>query len=514
MPTEKLSMRKIFDILRMHFQEGFSNRAIARSLGISAGTVSVYITRSKAANIGWPIPEGMDEDRLYQLLFPKEVKGIKQRPLPDLLRIHKELKRKGVTLMLLWYEYRSQNPNGYGYSRFCELYNDFTRTLNPVMRLSHRAGEKMFVDYSGLTVDWIDKDSGEAHKAEVFVAVLGASSYTYIEVSESQSSRHWIDAHIRAFEFFGGCPQCVVPDNLKSAVTKSHLYEPDTNRSYQDMANYYETAVIPARVRAPKDKAKVEVGVQGIQRWILAPLRDRTFFSIHEINEAIYPLLDAYNERPFQELEGSRQSQYIDLDKPALRALPIKRYEFVIWKNAKAGIDYHVTVDKHHYSIPYQYLNNTIEVRLSDHTVECFLKGKRIAIHQRSYKPGYTTVHEHMPKAHQDYAQWTPERLHRWASRIGANTAELVNEILSSYKVPQQGFRSCLGILRMSKQYGDDRLENAAIRALQIGAFNYKSMESILKNGLDKQPLTMPASKPTTARNRHHENVRGAEYYH
>jgi len=514
MPMEKLSMRKIFDILRLHYQEGFSNRAIARSLRISASTVSGYITRSKAASISWPLPEKIGEDKLHQLLFPKEVRGVKNRPHPDMARIHRELKRKGVTLLLLWYEYRAQNPKGYGYSRFCDLYRGFCKTLNPVMRLTHKAGEKLFVDYSGLTVEWIDKESGEIHKAEIFVAVLGASNYTYVEASESQSSRHWIDAHIRALEFFGGSPQCIIPDNLKSAVTKSHLYEPDTNRSYQEMANHYETAVIPARVRTPQDKAKVEVGVQGIQRWILAPLRDNTFFSIAEINEAIIPLLTAYNDRPFQELEGSRKSQYLDLDKPALKALPTKRYEFAMWKKAKAGIDYHVTVDKHHYSIPYQYLSNKIDVRLSDHTVECFFKGKRIALHQRSYRPGYTTVHEHMPKAHQDYAQWTPERLHRWAFQIGSNTSELIKEVLASYKVPQQGFRSCLGILRLSKQYGNERLENAAIRALQIGAYRYKSIESILKNGLDKQPLPMAASKSTTACNHHHENVRGAGYYH
>lgn len=514
MPTERLSMRKILDMLRLHHQEGLSNRQIARSLKISPGTVSHYLTRARAARISWPVSDEWDEDKLYELLFPQELKHIDNRPLPDMNWVHKELKRKGVTLLLLWYEYRIQNPKGYGYSRFCDLYRKFAKTLNPSMRLSHKAGEKMFVDYSGLTVEWIDKQTGVINKAEVFVAVLGASNYTYVEASDSQSSRHWVDAHIRALEFFGGSPKCIVPDNLKSAVTKPRLYDSDTNRGYQEMANHYETAIIPARVRAPKDKAKVEVGVQGIQRWILAPLRDCTFFSIEDINQAIAPLLKAYNHKPFQKLEGCRNSQYVALDKPALKTLPAKRYEFATWKKAKAGIDYHISVDKHHYSVPYRYAGKQVDVRITNHTIECFLKGKRIAVHQRTYQPGFTTVHEHMPKAHQDYAQWSPERLHRWAAKIGTNTAELIKEVLASYKVAQQGFRSCLGILRMSKQYGSERLENAAIRALQIGAYRYKSIASILKSGLDKQPLHTPASKPVAARNQHHENVRGAGYYH
>lgn len=509
-------MRKIREVLKLHYEDGFKNRDIANSVGISPSTVSTYLTRAKMFGVSWPLPEQLNDEQLYAHLFPQEsgARAVK-RPTPDLQWIHKELKRKGVTLLLLWYEYRSQYPDGYGYSRFCEMYREFSGKLTPVMRITHHAGDKLFVDYSGLTVPWIDRETGVIHKAEIFVAVLGASNYTFIEAAESQSLRHWIHAHIRGFEFFGGLTTSVVPDNLKSGVTQPHLYDPDINATYQEMANYYNIAVIPARSRSPKDKAKVEVGVQGIQRWILAPLRDCTFFSIVEINAAIAPLLKAYNERPFQQLAGSRYSQFLELDRPALKPLPMHRYQFAEWKRAKAGIDYHVTIDKHHYSIPWRYLGERIEVRISDHTIECFLNGKRIALHQRSFKPGHTTQNEHMPKAHQDYVKWTPERLHQWAVGIGEHTAKLIDEVIGLHKIPQQGYRACLGILRMSKKYGKERLENAAIRALHIGAIRYKNIESILKNGLDKQPLQKPASVNTAADiTNHHENVRGSNYYH
>lgn len=505
-------MRKILDILRLHHEEGFSNRAISRSLGISSGTISNYLCRARAAGLTWPLVPDLNEDALYDRLFPKAIEPQSKRSLPDLAWIHKELKRKGVTLLLLWYEYRNQHPNGYSYSQFCEHYRRFTGTLKPSMRLTHYAGEKLFVDYSGLTVSRIDKETGAVEEAQIFVAVLGASNYTYVEAAASQNIRCWVGAHIRAFEFFGGTSTCLIPDNLLSGVTKAHLYDPDTNATYQEMANHYHTAIVPARVRAPKDKAKVEVGVQGIQRWILAPLRDHTFFSVAEINAAIQPYLKAYNERPFKQLAGSRYSQFIEIDKPALTPLPEKRYQFAFWKKAKAGIDYHISFEKHHYSIPWKHLGAVIDVRISDRTIECFFKGTRIALHQRAFKPGHTTTHEHMPKSHQDYVQWTPERLHAWALKIGPNTAKLIDEVIGLYKVPQQGYRPCLGILRLSKQYGEERLEHAAQRALHIGAPRYKNVQSILKNGLDKQPL--PPSTTAASVTIHHENLRGSTYYH
>ncbi|HHS8262908.1 TPA: IS21 family transposase [Legionella anisa] len=516
MPTERLTMRKIRDVLKLHYEQKYSNREVGRSLGISPGTVASYLSRAKAAQIAWPLPDDLDEDRLYQRLFqPASEAGEVQRPLPDMVKINQELKRKGVTLLLLWYDYKSRHPDGYGYSRYCDLYRQFTGKLNPGMRLTHKAGEKLFVDYSGLTVAWVDKETGVINQAQIFVAVLGASNYTFVEASAEQSLPCWILSHIHAFEYFSGVATCLVPDNLKAGITKPHLYDPDTNLTYQEMANHYSAAIMPARVRTPKDKSKVEVGVQGIQRWVLAPLRDVTFFSVTEINDAIAPLLKAYNERPFHELLGCRYSQFLEIDKPALRPLPLTRYQYATWKKARAGIDYHVAVDKHYYSIPWRYLKEEIDVRVSGATIECFYKGDRIALHRRALKPGHTTLHEHMPTSHQEYTEWTPERLCAWGKSIGENTSKLIGEVINSQKIPEQSYRACLGILRMGKRYGNARLENAAIRALHIGAYRYKSIESILKNGLDKQPLPMPASESTaavTATN--HDNVRGASYFH
>lgn len=513
MSTEKVSMRKIKEILRLKY-ENVGNREISRRLNISAGCVSKYLSRAKQARLVWPLTDDWTEDKIYSVLFPSSNKKI-PHPLPDFGKIHKELKRKGVTLMLLWYEYQQQNPGGYSYSRYCELYQKFTGKLNPGMRITHLAGEKLFVDYSGLTVPWVDKDTGELHHAQIFVAVLGASNYTFVEATLDQSLFSWVQSHVHAFGFFAGVPVCLVPDNLKSGVTKSHLYDPDINRTFQELADHYGVAVVPARVRTPKDKSKVEVGVQGIQRWILAPLRDVSFFGVEEINQAIKPLLQAYNERSFYELEGSRLSQYLEIDKPALKPLPPKPYAYAEWKKARSGIDYHVAVDKHYYSIPHRYIKENIDLRMTPTTIECFYKSNRIAIHQRSYRPGHTTLHEHMPKSHQEYAEWTPERMHAWANTIGPNTGQLIKALTEMHKIPEQSFRGCLGILRMSKTYGSERLENAARRALHIGAIRYKNIESILKSGLDQQPLSLPetesmAASPTPL----HDNIRGSEYFH
>jgi transposase len=513
MPTEKVSMRKIKEILKLN-HEKVSNREIARRLRVGAGSVSRYLARAKDANLVWPLSEEWSEDKIYSVLFPIENKKT-THPLPDFSKVHQELKRKGVTLMLLWYEYQQQTPGGYSYSRYCELYQAFIGKRNPGMRLTHRAGEKLFVDYSGLTMQWTDKMTGEIHRAQIFVAVLGASNYTFIEATADQCLLSWVQSHVHAFEFFGGVTTCLVPDNLLSGVTKAHLYDPDINRTYQEMADHYDVAVVPARVRTPKDKPKVEVGVQGIQRWILAPLRDVIFFSVHDINEAIKPLLTAYNQRAFYELEGSRLSQYLEVDKPALKPLPSRPYVYAEWKKARSGGDYHVAINKHYYSIPHQYLKENIDVRITSTTIECFHKGHRIALHQRSYKPGHTTIHEHMPSKHREYADWTPERMHAWAKSIGPNTAALIKELTDMHKIPEQSFRSCFGILRMSKTYGPERLENAAIRALHIGAIRYKNIESILKSGLDQQPLPQPASESMPAEpTRLHDNIRGSKYFH
>lgn len=515
MPAEKLSMKKIREALRL-YHEGLGYRIISSSTGIGLGSVSHYIKRAKECGLTWPLPEDLNDELLQARLFSKgPANEDSTQARLDFKKIHAELKRKGVTLLLLWYEYKEAHPKGYSYSQFCRLYRSHAKQLTPSMRISHHAGEKMFVDYSGLTMQWIDKETGVIHYAEIFVAVLGASNYTYVEACASQSIIEWIKAHCHALEFFKGVPRCIIPDNLKSGVTKAHRYDPDIHSTYQELADHYGCAIVPARAYRPKDKPKVEVGVQGIQRWLLAPLRDVTFFSIAEINQALAPLLKAYNERPFQELEGSRHSQYETFEKPALKTLPATRYSFAQWKTVRAGIDYHVTFEKHHYSIPHQYLKKTIELRVTHSTIECFYEGLRIALHHRAYKPGHTTILEHMPTAHKAYAQWTPERLKKWALNTGPYTQALIEELISIHKIPEQSFRSCLGILRLGERYGAQRLENAARRGLTLGAIRYKNIESILRSGLDNQPLPSSDFEAKAATSRpHHDNVRGPAYYH
>jgi transposase len=515
MVAEKLSMKKVREVLRLH-HEGMSYRAISQSTHIGLGSVSHYIQRAKNAGLSWPLPKSLNDEGLRRLLFPKEIGSneLEGNESLNFKKIHEELKRKGVTLLLLWYEYKVVYPQGYSYSRYCHLYQQYANRLKPSMRITHYAGEKMFVDYSGLTMPWIDKETGIIYYSEIFVAVLGASNYTYVEACASQNIVEWIKAHCHALEFFKGVPRCIVPDNLKAGVSKAHRYDPDIHSTYQELANHYGCAITPARAYHPKDKPKVEVGVQGIQRWILAPLRDVTFFSIAEINQALEPLLKAYNERPFQELEGSRRSQYETLDKPALNPLPATRYSFAQWKTVRAGIDYHVTFEKHHYSIPHQYLKRTIELRVTHRTIECFYEGQRIAVHHRAYKPGHTTIYEHMPTAHQSYAEWTPERLKKWASHTGPYTQALIEELMGLHKIPEQSFRSCLGILRLGERYGASRLELAAQRGLRLGAIRYKNIESILRNNLDKQPLPSSDHEAKAAPRPHHGNIRGSAYYH
>ena len=434
-----------------------------------------------------------------------------QRPPPDYTEIHRELKRKGVTLFLLWQEHKEAHPEGYQYSRFCDLYREWVGKLDLPMRQDHKAGEKLFVDYAGQTMPVIDRLTGEIREAQIFVAVSGASNYTYGEASWTLSLPDWIGSHSRAFAFMGGVHELVVPDNLLSGVSKACRYEPDINPTYHEMARHYGTAVMPARVRRPKDKAKVEAGVLGAERYILARLRNHTFFSLAELNRAIGTLLSEYNEQPFQKLPGSRRSVFEALDKPALRPLPCEGYEYAEWKKATVNIDYHVEVNRHYYSVPYQLVKEKVDVRVTNTTVECFHNGQRVASHLRSDLAGrHTTVTEHMPKAHREYAEWTPERLVRWAAKSGGATAGVVERILSSRPHPQQGFRSCLGIMRLGKQYGPDRLEAACARASAINATSNKSIESILKKGLDKRPLPEPPPQLPLIE---HANVRGGDYY-
>ena len=513
MPAERLTMRKIREVFRLKFDCDISNRQIAKSCHIARSTVGDYLFRFQQAALSWPLAQDIDDNQLEHLLYPQlPTIPAHERPLPDWSYIHQQLRLKSVTLMLLWQEYKEIHPHGYQYSQFCHRYRQWAAKIDPVMRQEHRAGEKLFVDYAGQTVPVYDLHTNQVREAQIFVAVLGASNYTYAEATWTQSLPDWIASHGRAFAFFGGVPKLVVPDNLKAGVKKPSFYEPEINPTYLDLVNHYGTVVIPARVRRPKDKAKVETGVQIVERWILARLRNRQFFSLRQLNQAIAELLADLNNKPFQKLPGSRKSAFESMDRPALNPLPSQPYQFAEWKKATVNVDYHIEVHRHYYSVPHALIKKKIDVRITNNTIECFYKSKRVASHIRSHHKGrHSTVKEHMPKSHQKWAEWTPQRFVRWAAKIGPHTQSLIENVLNSRAHPQQGFRSCLGILRLAKGYGNDRLEAACRRAVVIGGTSYRSVESILKHNLDQKPLPDQSSKNPPIE---HINIRGARYYH
>jgi transposase len=431
------------------------------------------------------------------------------RELPAWPQIHEQLRRKGVTLHLLWQEYRQANPDGFQYSRFCELYREWADTLEPVLRLPHEPGQKLFVDWAGQTVP-IHQSDGTTQPASIFVAVLGFSNKTYAEAFANQQLPAWIAGHCRAFSHFGGVVRAVVPDNPKTGVIRASLYEPELNATYQAMAAHYGTAVLPARPKKPRDKAKAEGGVLIVERQILAALRDQKFFCVEELNQAIRPLLDKLNAQPFQKLEGSRNSWFDSGEKDKLLPLPAHPFEFATWTKAKVNIDYHAVVDYHLYSVPYSLIHRQLDVRLTEQTVELFFDGKRVAAHRRSWEPGrFTTLDEHRPKSHQRYLEWTPGRMIEWARKIGPQCAKVVEYILAHKPHPEMGFRSCLGIIRLGKGAGEQRLEAACARALRFEICSYQSIKSILESGLERQTEEpqVPASGGA------HENVRGQDYY-
>jgi transposase len=506
-------MRKIRDVLRLH-AAGLSKRRIAVSLNIGATSAGEYLRRARRAGLSWPLAADPSDEDLERLLFPPApgTVSVDRRPPPDWPILHRELKRAGVTLSLLWEEYRSAYPEGYGYSRFCDLYRDWRGQLSPTMRQSHVAGEKLFVDYAGDTVEVIDGATGEIRGAQIFVATLGASSLTYAEATWTQTLPDWIGSHTRAFGFLGGVPRQVVPDNLKSGVVKACLYDPEINRTYADMASHYGIAIMPARPRKPRDKAKVEVGVQVVQRWVLARLRNRRFFSLAELNQAIRELLHALNARQTRHLGASRRQLFEAIDQPALASLPTEPYQYAEWKKRRAGLDYHVEVDKHYYSVPRALAKQKLWARLADRTVEVFHKGKRVAAHMRGpANRRHTTITEHMPSSHRRHAGWTHERIRRDAAANGSNAKILIDVILRGKPHPEQGFRSCIGILRLAKTHGVDRLEAACGRALEIGATSYSSVASILKNNLDRRK---PRQSATSGPAIDHPNIRGPQYFH
>jgi len=508
-------MRKIKEVLRLH-SLGLAQRQIARSCSIGQSTVSEYLKASEAAGLNWADTADWDDARIAAALLPGSVVRAQRGrlPEPDYTGIHAELqKHKHLTLQLVWEEYRAAHPSGYGYSRFCELYQRWRRSQEVVLRQEHRAGEKLFVDYAGKTIAVTDRVTGEQREAQLFVAVVGASSYTFAEATWTQALADWIGSHIRAFEFLGGVTEIVVPDNLKSGVTKTCRYEPGVNVTYEEMAGHYGVAVVPARPRKPRDKAKVEAGVLLVERWILASLRKRTFFSLGEVNEAIAELLTRLNQRAFRKREGSRQSLFVTLDQPALRALPAERYQYGEWKTARVNIDYHVEFGNHFYSVPYTLTQQDVEVRATASTVEIFHQGRRVASHLRSFVHySASTLQEHRPKSHQKHLEWTPSRLLDWARTIGAATAEVFDRIMASKRHPEQGYRSCLGILRLASEYPKERVEAAARRAIALNACTYQSMKSILKNNLDAL-LPEPESASVPGPLLDHPNLRGPEYF-
>ncbi|OUR92734.1 transposase [Gammaproteobacteria bacterium 42_54_T18] len=514
MPNKRLAMRHTKEILRLKFEAKLSHRKIARSLNIGVGTVSLYSRRATEVGLSWPLSPGMSDNDLEQLLFPAAVvRGRHGRIEPDCALIHQELKRKGVTRQLLWEEYKQAHGNaGYQLSQYCGYYRDWLTKQKRSMRRIHQAGEKLFVDYSGATMPIVNPDTGEIRSAEIFVATLGASNYTFAMASWSQRKADWIDAHVKAFEFFGGVPEIVVPDQLRSAVSKPCRYEPVINASYQHMASHYKTAIIPARPLKPKDKAKAENAVLIVQRWILARLRHQTFFTLADLNITIKILLDDLNQRPFKKLPGSRLSQFELLDKPALRALPDKPYEYIEFKLARINIDYHFEFDKHYYSVPHNLVKSQVEIQATRDGVAVFFKGEQVARHPRSQRlGGFTTDANDMPEAHKRHQAWTPEKLISWAKRIGTSTQELVTALLQKKRHPEQAYRACLGLLNLSKQYTPARLEAACQRALHINEPKLKNVKLILESNMDQLPLPLAQQKNNTET---HHNVRGSDYYH
>lgn len=515
MPAAKLSVRKIREVLRLRYGDSpLSHRDIARSCNISPSTVGDTLRRFRLSNLPWPLPDELDDQALEAALYVTEprVDAEPPSPEPNWAEVHRELGGKGVTLALLWEEYRKvHGPASYGYSWFCQHYSRWADRINVVMRQPHKFGEKAFVDYAGHTVPVIDPNTGEVRDAQVFVGVLGGSNYTYSEASWSQDLPSWVTAHVRMFGFFGGVPEILVPDNLKAGVTKACYYEPDLNPTYHEMAKHYGIAVIPARKSRPRDKAKVEQAVQLVERWVLAALRKRTFYSLEDLNQAISELLEWLNKRPFRKLPGSRLERFEQDEKPTLRALPAEPFEYGEWKTARVNNDYHIQVDRHYYSVPYQLARVAVEVRLTATTVEVIHQGIRIVSHKRSFQPGlHTTIREHMPSHHRFRAEWTPERVLAWAGKSGDSVRQIAEAIMSSRLHPEQGFRACMGLMSLGKRYGQARLEAACARAVAVKAFSYGNIKNILKSGRDRQPLP---SRTVVLSAGYHANVRGAGYY-
>jgi transposase len=504
----KLPMRKLKEVARLYLELNLGVRPIARACNISTSTASVYVEKLRELNATYREIDEMDEDVFFDLLFPKEEKP-SVKPLPDFAYVAQELSKKGVTLQLLHEEYKRDNPEGYERTQFYHLYHCWGKKADPVMRFIHKAGEKMFVDFSGDRARYQDPLTGETIEAELFVSVLGASSYIFACAIPDQTVESFVSCTIKALEYYGGCPACLIPDNMKAAVTHACYYDPEINKTLAAMARHYNIAVIPTRVAKPKDKAKVENAVLQAQRRILAVLRNRTFFSLAELNDAIAEEVKKLNMRPMAGIDKSRWDLFTEIEKPALKPLPEERFVIASWKKAKVHIDYHVAVEKTYYSVPYALIGQSVDIRYTGSVIEIYHKSKRVASHVRINKPGtFVTENLHMPNEHRQYLEWTPERIKLWGEKIGPHTKSLMDAIMERRTHPEHGFRSCLGLIRLSRTYSPERLEAACKRALEVEAYNYRSVKSLLAMKLEEAvPENTERIIPL------HANIRGGNYY-
>lgn len=510
-------MRQIKEVLRLKYEMKLSVRNIARATRLARSTVSDYLRRARIADLEWPLCDSVDEQVLWEKLFHEDStssgpagKGSTSRPLPEWSSIHKELRRKHVTLQLLWEEYRKTYPEGYGRSQFFELYKQWANKLDPVLRQTHEPGEKLFVDWAGDKIQIQSPEVGQCIQASLFVSAMGASHRIYAEAFLNEKLESWITGHIHALNFYGGVPRLIIPDNPKTAVASYCRYEPKIQATYQEMAEHYGTVILPARGYKPRDKAMAETAVLIAERRIMAVLRDHTFFSLGVLNTEIRKSLKNINAKAFTQKEGSRDELFETLDKPALKLLPEQAYELAHWSKAKVNIDYHVVFEKHFYSVSYQHVGQPVEVRATQSMVGIHLKGKRIALHTRSFQAGKsTTISEHRPKSHREHLSWTPGRLIGWGRKVGPCCGLLVSKILENRPHPEQGYRSCLGLMRLARDVGHERMEAASQRALQVQAYSYENVKNILKNKLDQlqNQSQLPLSAPD------HENLRGSDYY-
>ena len=510
MPKQRTPVSKIKEVLRLKFDCHLPNRSIAACLKIGGATVSEILSRFRTSDLVWPLLDGLTENQLEAWLYQGR-RPVKGKQMPDFAACHDELKRKGMTKLLLWQEYQVREPDGaYGYTQFCVLYREWVKKQRRSMRQLHTAGEKVFLDFCGPTLPIINPDTDEVRQAQIFVATLGASSYTYIEACPNQGQESWLMAHVRAFEFFGGVPQLLVPDNLKAAVTKADRYDPYLNENYQKLARHYNTAILPARPYHPKDKAKVENAVQVVERWVLMRLRHQVFHTFAALNRALALLLKELNERTFRQYPGCRRSRFDTLDKPALTALPPHQYEYTDIRRAKVGPDYHVLYRRHAYSVPHALVGSYIDIEAGAQLVRLPHRGQMVAQHPKALtEGGFTTLAEHMPESHQRQ-RWSPERLLGWGESIGSATRAVVEWHLRQRKHPEQAYRSCLGLLSLVRKYGDARLEKACQQALLLERPHRRVIMNLLLNRREETETDVAQEDVLVE----HANVRGAGYYH